>query len=62
MYVCSLQWCKQDKNQTMRPRPRPEQPDQDQAFQDQDPDQNRSGVKPLPGECMSYKSVTNHSK
>jgi len=48
------------KNQIMRPRP--DQPDQDQAkkiirLQDQDQDQNRSGVKPLPSECMSYKTV-----
>jgi len=57
MYVCSLQWCKQDQNQVMTPRPWPDQPDQDQALQDQDQDQNRSGVKPLPSECMSHKTV-----
>jgi len=27
-------------------------------LQDQDQDQNRSGVKPLPSECMSYKLKT----
>jgi len=27
------------------------------ALQDQDQDQKRSGVKPLPSECMSYKTV-----
>jgi len=40
----------QDQDPTNQTKTRP-------RLQDPDQDQNRSGVKPLPSECMSYKTV-----